>query len=531
MIFFPFLVHFANFQRFATHKTFPYLIYDAIQLRKSSLGHHLLVKRQDWESTLSDIQFLTADGLRQAATAFENGQTIQNPAIFRLLRKVSAIGNVVPQSFAQKRMMRSHMTGIQVREGAAIWWLTINPSDLKNPIILRLAGIEFGSDALPQSTATILKTVATSNPVAVAQFFHVTCCAIFDGLLRSHSTEMGVLGQISNHYGVVESNGRGMLHLHALLWAEGNLGFTKIRDRVLNDNDFAKRMINFLESVIMQSVQSVQHDTNLPLRVDTFSKIDDSDDSFHSKLTADSNAVASKVQIHSSSHSSTCFKYGRKNSCRFNMPRKLVPTSYVDKYGVIHIARHNEWVVPWNPAITTCLRSNHDISSVPTVSKSLALLYYLTNYSTKDDISPQQILLKAALLKDCAEIAKNSPEQDVGNNDTVTNFLLRNFNMLSQDREVSGVQIASSLLQLPSYYTAHDNFVGVYLPSLRQHVRDAITSFQFRPDDDVNNEQCLLGEGTDSRPVSRFDDYKWRGDDLSLCFYEYSIIARTTPSS
>jgi hypothetical protein len=346
VIFFPFLVHFANFQRFATHKTFPYLIYDAIQLRKSSLGHHLLVKRQDWESTLSDIQSLTADGLRQAATAFENGQTIQDPAIFRLLRKVSAIGNVVPQSFAQKRMMRSHMTGIQVREGAAIWWLTINPSDLKNPIVLRLAGIEFGSDALPQSTATILKTVATSNPVAVAQFFHVTCCAIFDGLLRSHSTEMGVLGQISNHYGVVESNGRGMLHLHALLWAKGNLGFTKIRDRVLNDSDFAERMINFLESVIMQSVQSVQHDTNLPPRVDTFSTIDDSDDSFHAKLTADSNAVASKVQIHSSSHSSTCFKYGRKNSCRFNMPRKLVPTSYVDKYGVIHIARHNEWVVP-----------------------------------------------------------------------------------------------------------------------------------------------------------------------------------------
>ena len=42
------------------------------------------------------------------------------------------------------------MTGIQVREGAAIaaiWWLTINPSDLKNPIILRLAGLhESGSE-------------------------------------------------------------------------------------------------------------------------------------------------------------------------------------------------------------------------------------------------------------------------------------------------------------------------------------------------------------------------------------------------
>ena len=87
------------------------------------------------------------------------------------------------------------------------------------------------------------------------------------------------------------------------------------------------------------------------------------------------------------------------------------------------------------------------------------------------------MLLRAALLKDCAEKAKAS--ETVNSNPTScsplddgkgTNFLLRTYKMLSHDREISGVQIASSLLQLPTYYTARDRFVNVNLHWLRQHV-------------------------------------------------------------
>jgi hypothetical protein len=36
-----------------------------------------------------------------------------------------------------------------------------------------------------------------------------------------------------------------------------------------------------------------------------------------------------------------------------------------------------------------------DISWIPTVSKCLSLIYYITNYATKDDVSPWQIVAKA----------------------------------------------------------------------------------------------------------------------------------------
>lgn len=34
---------------------------------------------------------------------------------------------------------------------------------------------------------------------------------------------------------------------------------------------------------------------------------------------------------------------------------------------------------------------------IPTVAKSLSLIYYITNYAAKDDVSPWQMVAKAAL--------------------------------------------------------------------------------------------------------------------------------------
>jgi hypothetical protein len=85
------------------------------------------------------------------------------------------------------------------------------------------------------------------------------------------------------------------------------------------------------------------------------------------------------------------------------MPRELVSHSRVDEFGVIHLARHNGWVTPRNPAIASYTRSNHDISWIPTVTKCLSLIHYQTNYATKDDVSPYQMVLKAALPKEFIE--------------------------------------------------------------------------------------------------------------------------------
>jgi hypothetical protein len=53
--------------------------------------------------------------------------------------------------------------------------------------------------------------------------------------------------------------------------------------------------------------------------------------------------------------------------------------------GVAYPRRNNQWVNPYNTCIATAIGSNHDLSFISTRAKSLALLYYITNYSTKDE--------------------------------------------------------------------------------------------------------------------------------------------------
>ena len=121
------------------------------------MGHRLLVKRRDWNSTITDIESLTANQLRDAADALAKNQPIHDPVITRLLRKLTSLGNPVPESFSHKLKFRSMIKGLM---GMPAFWLTINPSDLRDPIVLILGGMRYGSEALPAATAAVRKVLA-----------------------------------------------------------------------------------------------------------------------------------------------------------------------------------------------------------------------------------------------------------------------------------------------------------------------------------------------------------------------------------
>ena len=75
------------------------------------------------------------------------------------------------------------MRACLVSDGMAAVWFTINPADLKNPLVIRLAGIEVSFDDLSPEVQRIWCVTVNMNPVAVAQFFHQICTGIFDTLL------------------------------------------------------------------------------------------------------------------------------------------------------------------------------------------------------------------------------------------------------------------------------------------------------------------------------------------------------------
>jgi len=145
------------------------------------------------------------------------------------------------------------------------------------------------------------------------------------------------------------------------------------------------------------------------------------------------------------------------------------------------------------------------------------------------------MMVKATLLKQSIENAKATLTPDATDmrirNKDVDQFALRCFNTLSHDWEVSGVQIASSLLQLPTYYTVNDNFVQVNLWWLRKYVRATVDLAESQAGDDstdlMGEEQCTYWPGAKA-PLGRFDNYKWRGPHLAdLTLFEYCMLVQT----
>ena len=110
--------------------------------------------------------------------------------------------------------------------------------------------------------------------------------------------------------------------------------------------------------------------------------------------------------------------------------------------------------------------------------KVLYLIYYITNYITKDDISSFQILVKLFLLKPSIEKAKATLTPDANDlrvkKQNIYQFALQYFNTLSHDSKISSVQMVSSLVQLLKYYTSNYNFVQVNLWWLRKYVHAAV---------------------------------------------------------
>jgi hypothetical protein len=142
------------------------------------------------------------------------------------------------------------------------------------------------------------------------------------------------------------------------------------------------------------------------------------------------------------------------------------------------------------------------------------------------------MIIKAALHRQAIEKAMTTLTPDATDlrlrEKGMDGFAHRCFNAMSHDREISGVQIASSLLQLPEYYTGNDNFVQINIWYLRQYIRRAIGSIESASE----NTECLGDEFCtfrlhDNAPTSRFDNYRWRGPHLTnLTFFEYCMLVQ-----
>ena len=166
-------------------------------------------------------------------------------------------------------------------------------------------------------------------------------------------------------------------------------------------------------------------------------------------------------------HSDTCYKYckanrGDKKICRMRMPRKLVSVSKIDpETGHISMRRSDPWINNFNEYIIAACRSNMDIKFIWSGSDAKALVYYITDYVTKMSLSFHDTV---ALIQKSITSINNSLHQTNTESaiEKSRKLVLRCYNTLASQQELSGVQVASYLMNWDDHYTTH-KFQGLYL--------------------------------------------------------------------
>jgi hypothetical protein len=262
---------------------------------------------------------------------------------------------------------------------------------------------------------------------------------------------------------------------------------------------------------------------------------------FAAAFDEEANFCAGSTQIHT--HTPTCVKYsmtgsGRKRDlCRFKAPWRLVEKTAFTEDGVLQIRRSHSMVNRWNKAIAVGLRHNHDISFIATQCKTLAIVFYLTNYATKveDPVSKrvaaaaeQFRVLHDSITEPQAEMAASSRREEGVQNKT-RQFLMRIANRIFTERPLSQVEVIAHLLGYHMEFTKNNIWTFVNVSSLYwavfrrwHHLRCASG---VRNVDEEADETVLLEEA--GQRISFIQAYPHRGGFLqALSLYDYMTMVK-----
>jgi hypothetical protein len=154
--------------------------------------------------------------------------------------------------------MRRKIKSLIIRHGVPAIWFTLNPNDITNPVKLRLASYrsrESGeAEAFLRSLDAGYKRVrlAISDPLSSALFFYREVSMFFQYYVRVGGE--GVFGRVSQYFGAVETNERGALHLHGLMWLLGNMDLSCVFDGSGEQEQasYRERIIEYVDSVFIE---------------------------------------------------------------------------------------------------------------------------------------------------------------------------------------------------------------------------------------------------------------------------------------
>ncbi|KAM4067473.1 PIF1-like helicase [Hirsutella rhossiliensis] len=411
--------------RFASHHIFAFLVFNMGVRSRNRRVSMLSVTRRNFRTVERIVRSMAAERLAAARVELESSGKTTDDGVKELLRSLSLYGHRQPMSREVRLNMRRKIQSLIVGYGVPAIWFTINPNDITNPVKLRLAAYRTRDpDAAEEfleglGSAYKRARLAISDPMSSAVFFHREMKLFFD-----HYVKVGEEKRASQ--------------------------LDACRHPREDQAAYRERIIRYVDSVFCEDLDqegfgAMQAERSVTCDI---SSLLGNAEQFSAAFDEEANFCAGATQVHT--HSPTCVKYslgkGRgRNLCRFKAPWRLVDKTAITADGVLQVRRTHSMVNRWNKAIAVGLRHNHDISFIATQRKTMALIYYVTNYATKVE-DPVWKRVAAA-----AELLDASTDDGAGNR--TRQFLMRVANRVFTDRPLSQVEVIAHLLGYPAEFT------------------------------------------------------------------------------
>ncbi|KAE8231451.1 hypothetical protein CF326_g3538 [Tilletia indica] len=465
---------------FRRHWSFIFIVANIKQRRAIHLGSRLMCQSRDFDRFSTLLRRLNPSVVQRVSEHVARGGSLKTLSgdeteIFSLLKKCELVSSRVPGSKAIMTRARTDIRAYVGKFGIFQLFLTLNPGPSHSPVFQIFFGdesvtLDTRNPTLPSSKARAARVA--DDPVAASDYFHFHIFAVFQYLLgwdirkRRSSPEGGILGRLSAFYLVKEHSMRGQLHCHCLLWLEGGLNPSVLRERMQADAGFQERYFQFFDQILQHGYPTTDDKQSEPEPTKRKPRQErpplPSDPEYRAAFEEDHHLLAHEVQRHRCTF--TCFKGGR-DSCRFLFPHDVVAKSSFDPETKSISLRVQHPLVNWhNPALLVATRHNHDLKAVQSGKSGAAAASYITSYTTKSEETPaNQISMINAVYERLAA---------AGGTCTDTRSLLSKCVMqFGRERQVHAQQAATYVRDLGDTEHSHDT-----VPMLSGHLITTVHS-------------------------------------------------------
>ncbi|KIL66497.1 hypothetical protein M378DRAFT_57908, partial [Amanita muscaria Koide BX008] len=461
-------------RRFRQHHSFPFVMFGIFQKRQALASARIQIRRRDFERVSTDILKVTADDLKAAAIEKEQRMPIKNENVKKLLNCVKLTSGRIIGTDQSRAALRSKIWSTALIMGPPSIWMTINLADIHDPIAQLFCGEEIDLDHFNDlhgrcSNNIVRAQNIAQDPYAAAKYFHVMISIIVEALFGIRATgkmtysKQGLLGRVSAYTGAVESQNRGSLHLHILLWLVGAPPAGEMKDKFLSA-DFRMAVSKFIAANIQAGAPGLTQSrlANIPRENDlAYSRPPrPSSPSFEDKFQNQLLRLARNLQVH------VCVKGACKQfvpekrtwACKRRAPWPESETVIVNPDGTWCPIRNFGMVNNFHPQVLVFVQCNGDIKLLTNGTETKNITWYIAKYATKS----QKHLFNASALLAKSLAFHFQDEKNLDDARARSRLLLfRCFQGLNHQQEQSAPQVVSYLMGWDDCFLSHE-FVSIY---------------------------------------------------------------------